>query len=147
MEPLPYVDDQDRVIHASPEQVWPALLATARANGTSPPGPIARAMRLAPAVRGGDWSLPQVGDSVPGFQVTAIEPLRRVELRGGHRFSTYRLDFTLDDLDGHVRLHATTWAAFPGVGGRIYRALVIGSGGHRMIVGRMLRDVEQRVAA
>ena len=30
--------------------------------------------------------------------------------------------------DGSTRLAAQTWAAFPGVKGRIYRALVIGSG-------------------
>lgn len=31
-----------------------------------------------------------------------------------------------------------TFAKFPGIRGKIYRALVIGSGGHRVMVRRML---------
>jgi hypothetical protein len=44
------------------------------------------------------------------------------------------------DLDGG-RLHARTQAAFPGLRGRLYRAAVIGSGGHRIITRRLLRQV------
>lgn len=40
-------------------------------------------------------------------------------------------------------MRAVTLAAFPGIHGRVYRALVIGSGGHRIVVRRML----QRIAA
>jgi hypothetical protein len=36
---------------------------------------------------------------------------------------------------------ARTWAEFPGPAGAAYRALVIGSGGHRLVVRRMLRRV------
>ena len=43
---------------------------------------------------------------------------------GVHPAPTYPTDRT--------RLAAQTWAAFPGIKGRIYRALVIGSGGHRV---------------
>ena len=40
---------------------------------------------------------------------------------------------------GGSRARAQTWAAFPGPQGRIYRALVIGSGMHAVMVRRMIR--------
>jgi hypothetical protein len=40
-----------------------------------------------------------------------------------------------------TRLRATTWAAFPGVAGTVYRALVIGTGGHRIVVRRILKRI------
>jgi hypothetical protein len=42
---------------------------------------------------------------------------------------------------GGTRVTAQTWAAFPGIRGRLYRAMVIGSGGHRVVVRRMLRNI------
>jgi hypothetical protein len=42
-------------------------------------------------------------------------------------------------------LRALTFAAFPGVHGKAYRALVIGSGGHRIVVRRMLKRVAAAV--
>ena len=39
------------------------------------------------------------------------------------------------------RLRARTHAAFPGILGRLYRAAVIGSGGHRLMTRRLLRQV------
>ena len=40
--------------------------------------------------------------------------------------------FALDHESAHrTRLRALTWANFPGIHGKIYRALVIGTGGHR----------------
>jgi hypothetical protein len=41
-------------------------------------------------------------------------------------------------------LRARSYAEFPGPAGRVYRALVIGSGGHRIMVRRLLRDVADR---
>ncbi len=43
--------------------------------------------------------------------------------------------------EGGSRLRARTDAIFPGVRGSVYRALVIGSGGHKFIVKWMLRDI------
>jgi hypothetical protein len=74
---------------------------------------------------------------VPGFRVVEAEPCRRLALRGRHRFSNYALTFVLDG----DRLRAQTHAAFPGVLGRLYRAAVIGSGGHRLVTRRLLRQV------
>ena len=54
----------------------------------------------------------------------------------------YKLVFELaDEGRGHTRLRALTWAAFPGIAGKVYRALVIGSGGHRIVVRRMLKRI------
>src|SRR5262249_25304184 len=77
------------------------------------------------------------GDAVPGFRVVEAEHGRRLALRGRHRFANYALTFVLDG--GSLR--AETHAAFPGVLGRLYRAAVIGSGGHRLVTRRLLCQV------
>ncbi len=59
----------------------------------------------------------------------------------------YKLIFLLSDADGGTRVAAQTWAAFPGLKGRIYRALVIGSGGHRIVVRRMLKRIAAQAAS
>jgi hypothetical protein len=74
---------------------------------------------------------------VPGFRVVEAESGRRLALRGRHRFSNYALTFVLDG----DRLRAQTHATFPGVLGWLYRAAVIGSGGHRLVTRRLLRQV------
>jgi hypothetical protein len=56
----------------------------------------------------------------------------------------YRLTFTLaDGPDETTQLRALTYAAFPGVRGQVYRALVIGSNAHRVAVAHMLRSVRR----
>jgi hypothetical protein len=77
------------------------------------------------------------GEAVPGFRVVEAEPGRRLVLGGRHRFSRYTLTFVIED--GFLR--AQTHAAFPGVLGRLYRAAVIGSGAHRVVTRRLLRQV------
>jgi hypothetical protein len=72
-----------------------------------------------------------------GFRVTESEPGRRLVLRGRHRFAIYALTFVVDG--GSLR--ARTDAAFPGLLGRLYRAAVIGSGGHPLVARRLLRRV------
>lgn len=77
-----------------------------------------------------------------GFRVTEAAPPHRLVLEGRHPFSRYALVFALDDPEsGATRLRAQTWAAFPGLKGRVYRALVIGSGAHAVLVRRMLRGI------
>ena len=66
-------------------------------------------------------------------------------LEGEHRFSRYALIFHLDPLPGgRSRVRAETRAAFPGLRGRAYRALVIGTRGHVLAVKRLLRAVRAR---
>jgi hypothetical protein len=75
-----------------------------------------------------------------GFHVTESAAPRRLVLEGRHPFSKYALVFLIDAREGGgSRARAQTWAAFPGPQGRIYRALVIGSGMHAVMVRRMLR--------
>jgi hypothetical protein len=124
---LPFVDEHRARLPHSRERVWSALDRYA-----------ARSLRLPPLLA------PVLGtDPAEGFARTTVRPPDRLDLEGRHRFSTYLLRFDLDeDGDGTV-LRASTYAVFPGLRGRVYRALVIGSGGHAVAVRRMLRAVER----
>ncbi|WP_238815912.1 hypothetical protein [Nocardia brasiliensis] len=78
-----------------------------------------------------------------GFGLDAAEEPSRLALSGRHWFSRYALIFELDEQGANrTRLRARSLANFPGPHGKIYRALVIGSGGHRLVVRRMLRRIE-----
>lgn len=79
-----------------------------------------------------------------GFDVTeSVEP-RRLSLGGRHRFSRYRLDFELSDAaGGGTCVHARSYAAFPGIHGRVYRALVIGTRLHVVATNYMLRRIRK----
>ncbi|HYP49028.1 MAG TPA: hypothetical protein VEQ61_10360 [Thermoleophilaceae bacterium] len=75
-----------------------------------------------------------------GFTVTESTAPRRLVLEGRHPFSRYALVFLIDPAgDGGSVLRAQTSAAFPGLAGTAYRALVVGSGAHAIVVRRMLR--------
>lgn len=136
MDPLPYVDEHERQLDASAETVWWALLRVLR-RAFGGGGTIARILGCDPA-RGTAEFAGRPGDAVPGFRVVEAEPGRRLALRGRHRFADYALTFVYDG----ARLRARTHAAFPGLRGRLYRAAVIGSGGHRIVTRRLLRQVE-----
>lgn len=63
-------------------------------------------------------------------------------MQGRHPFAIYRWVFELDaDAPGRTRVRSATWAAFPGIHGKIYRALVIGTGGHRVAVQWTLKRI------
>lgn len=147
MEQLPYIDEHRTRIAAPTAAAWDALLSALSSQFGAVPAPLARAWGLSPRERRGDWSRsPRPGDSVPGFEVAEIDSGRRLALQGHHRFSRYALVFELDPAGDACTLRAQSWAAFPGVKGAGYRALVIGTGGHRVAVRRLLRTVERRVA-
>ncbi len=100
-------------------------------------------VRAAPGLRSGERLrrfLRKPEDAIPGFRVTEAEPGRRLVLRGRHRFAIYELAL----LYNGTQLSAQTHAAFPGLKGRLYRALVIGSGGHTLITRFLLRRVARR---
>lgn len=123
MERLPYIDEHAISVDASRADTWSALL---RVMCRDPHDP----------------------STVPiGFTLDEARPPQRFALKGRHWFAVYRWVFELDELDGPpgTRLRAATWADFPGVHGKVYRALVIGTGGHRIVVRRTLKRVAAAV--
>jgi hypothetical protein len=137
VEPLPFVDEHRLSLAMGAEAGWRALVAVLGATGARG-GRLARLLGCEPA-RGSAEFTGRPGEAAPGFRVTAAEPGRRLELRGRHRFTDYALTFRFDGGE----LAAVTHAAFPGLAGRLYRALVIGSGAHRAVARLLLRRVDR----
>ena len=120
MERLPYIDQHAITVPASRQDTWSALLRVMCRDPLDP-------------------------SSFPtGFVLDEARPYDRFALKGRHPFAVYKLVFELDSRSGSTRLRAVTWAAFPGLHGKAYRALVIGSGGHRVVVRRMLKHIATR---
>ena len=139
METLPLVDEHRLKIPASSEEIWVALLGVVRRD-MGGGAAFARALGCDPAQGTADFA-GRPGDCVPGFRVAEAEPGRRLVLHGRHRFASYALTFVVDA----SQLRARTDATFPGLLGAIYRAAVIGRGGHRLVTRRLLRRVAQAV--
>jgi hypothetical protein len=138
MTDLPYIDEHTRAVTTTTDETWRSVVRTLRSEFASG-APFARALGAAPNDVSGDWSGSGdlTGATLPGFTVVTAQRPSRIELAGKHRFSRYKLVILIDD--GRVR--AQTYAAFPGVSGRMYKALVIGSRVHRLVVRRMLRRI------
>jgi hypothetical protein len=121
MERLPYIDEHAIAVHASPEETWSALLRVLCRDPRDP-------------------------TTVPiGFVLDEARPGERFALKGRHLFAVYKWVFELDpDGSDHTLVRSATWAKFPGLHGKIYRALVIGTGGHRVVVRWTLRRIAQR---
>jgi hypothetical protein len=127
---LPYVDEHAVVIRRSRDVVWAAVEQYARGLGFGRHNPLAVVLGTQP--RGGF----RVAESVPG---------EHVALEGRHHFSRYRLVFELGPSSAEgIRLSAHTYAEFPGVRGRIYRALVIGSHAHAVLTSGMVKSIAWR---
>ncbi len=127
MESLPLIDEHRREVRATPGRTWDAVVAFVHAGLLRPaPTSFVRLWRLSPA---------------SGFAIAEESPPRHLVLRGQHRFSRYELAFDVAPGSGSVVLTARTAAEFPGISGSVYRALVIGSGGHGVIVRHMLRRI------
>jgi len=144
-EGLSHVDQHSVSIDAAPDATWEALLRVAEGSFASArAGHAARLLGCADVAAAGPRPL-SVDSTFPGFRVAVAERPRELALLGRHRFSDYALIFRFDELDGErTRLRAETRAEFPGLRGRIYRAMVIGSGGHVLVVRRLLGAVRQR---
>lgn len=136
---LPFVDRHCIQVAGSPADTWAALAhVLARSFGGKASSWFARVVGCTDtAVTGAPLS---VGSTVAGFRVVEVQSERSVTLAGHHRFSRYALIF---DLEGDT-LCATTRAEFPGLHGRAYSTVVIGSGGHVVVVKRILEAVKRR---
>ena len=73
-----------------------------------------------------------------------LAPPHGLTLDGTHRFARHEMAFALDEREpSDTELSVITRAAFPGPVGRIYRGLVIGSGGHVLATLRLLKAVKR----
>ncbi|MFE4307270.1 hypothetical protein [Streptomyces sp. NPDC056891] len=144
MSLLPFVDEHVVVVDAGVEEVWPRLLVkVGRSLSTGGGARYARVVGAVPRESGGVRPL-GAGSEFPGFRVARLVPGRELALEGRHRFSSYSLVFRVEELaGGRCRLRAETRAVFPGAAGRVYRALVIGSGGHAFAMRRLLAGYRQ----
>ena len=139
---LPYIDEHDVFVAASPETVWGHLAAAVARPGRAASA-VALLVGAVPRRASGD-PLTE-GATLPGFGVREAVPGDRLVLVGRHRFAEYALVYALAEEPGGTRLRARTHARFPGIRGGLYRTVVIRSGGHRVLVRRVLRGV--RIAA
>lgn len=128
---MPFVDEHAIRIAASRELVWAALQSYADASLRIGEGnPLAKILGTEPPA---------------GFEVLESTPAGRLALVGRHRFSRYMLVFELTDThDGATLLRAKTHGAFPGVRGRIYRTLVVGTRAHTLATNHILRSTRRR---
>jgi hypothetical protein len=142
---LSFIDEFARMVEASAPAVYEALTRhLSRSLGTA--GARVAGGLLGCAHRGASLTTPPVeGQEVSGFVVVEAKAPNRLVLEGRHRFASYRLSFTVDPLaHDRTQLSARTDALFPGFTGALYRALVIGSGGHEIVARRMLAAVARR---
>lgn len=125
---LPFVDEHAILIPAPRDRVWEALVRRAGSLSSGGGSPLTRLLGTDPPA---------------GFAVTESVAGQRLTLTGRHRFSQYRLVFELADAIGGTHLQALTYAVFPGVRGRAYRALVIGSRAHVVATNLILRSIRR----
>jgi len=144
-ERLPRVDEHSVEIAAGAEAIWEALLRVVEGSfGSARTARVARLLGCADVDAAGPRPL-DTGSALPGFHVESAIRTEQLALAGSHRFSEYALIFRLEELSGErTRLRAETRATFPGLPGRTYRALVIGTRGHVLVTNRLLRAVKRR---
>src|SRR4051794_2396917 len=139
-EELPRIDEHSVTVAASPDAAWDAAVESIRRSfAGAPTPPVARVLGCDPAVATGEW--PAVGAAVPGFRVATAERPHLLVVEGRHRFSRYGIVVRIEPAGGGARVTAESRAAFSGLHGRAYRLAVVGSGGHALAVGRLLRHV------
>jgi hypothetical protein len=140
---LPYIDEHAIDVDAPADRVWPILGQIVAGSFSQRAEQVGRILGVRPGKSEGD---PLVeGSTVVGFRVARAEAPKLLALEGEHRFARYSLTFRLDQRSvDQTTVRAETRAAFPGAAGKVYRALVIGTRGHVVVVRRMLRAVKRR---
>jgi len=141
---LPPLDEHVVRTFAHPAQVWEVLPAGIAAVFDHPRGRALAGLLGCRERRAGKSFTAVEGATIPGFRVVRIVAQREIALEGRHRFARYLLTFRVEPRDGGTTLRAATRAEFPGVHGALYRALVVGSGGHRVVTRRILNSIARR---
>lgn len=141
---LPFVDEHTIIVTADTARVWSALSRVVdRSFSGTGKALFARVLGCDDLASSDRGALAQ-GSTRPGFHVCTAIAGRELSLEGRHRFSHYALTFHLEELaDDRTRVSAQTRAEFPKLRGRRYRALVIGTGGHVLVVHHMLAGVKR----
>lgn len=158
---LSFIDGYSIEAKAPPEQVWDVIVERVLPRFGGGFGPVAtgrvgqvgtRILRApyAPPVRAGAGARvagagPRPPSVIMGFRVERAERPGLIELVGEHRFARYSLTLrvTPSGSGSMSRLSAETRAAFRGSAGRLYRAAVIGTGAHRLVVSRLLHRIRR----
>ena len=130
MSELPFVDEHEILIPAPRDHVWRTLRRYVDSSlGVGARNPVAWILGTQPRA---------------GFEVEREIPAEQLDMAGRHRFSRYRLVFELADAaDDETQLSARTYAEFPGLRGRAYRALVIGTRLHVLATNQILRSIRR----
>ncbi|MGH2976406.1 MAG: hypothetical protein ACRDLL_16315 [Solirubrobacterales bacterium] len=136
---LPHIDEHRVSIGANAATTWEALQRVmGNSSGSGTTTRFARLLGCVDTEASGPRPL-TTGSALPGFHVERARPAEELALAGAHRFSDYALIFRLDAEDGgRTLLRAETRAAFPGLKGGGYRALVIGTRIHVLATRRLL---------
>ncbi len=140
---MPHIDEHAVDIAADSDAVWTALILMIRDTFSGAVGSRFACLLRCDPKELSDWSHPGPGSSLPGFRVGTIERPKLIALTGRHRFSEYALIFRIEETNGGTRCRAESRAHFLGWPGRLYRTAVIGSGGHEILVRRMLRSIRR----
>jgi hypothetical protein len=138
----PFIDEHRRAVDKPVAEVWEALVGVV-AHDAAPLRRLgALLLGARPSTASGEGLA--AGSTVPGFVVARARPPELLVLQGTHRFSSYTLVFRLDPTPYGTSIAAVSAARFPGVTGRLYRALVVGSRLHRLAVRSLLRRIAIR---
>lgn len=141
---LPFIDEHAIDVAASRERTWEALVAVVSQSFQGRSTELL-ARLLGASERGPSGRPGEPGSTIAGFRIAAADAPTLLALEGRHRFSRYALVFHLDPLPGgHCLLRAETRAEFGGVHGRLYRAAVIGTRGHVLVLRRLLGAIRAR---
>jgi hypothetical protein len=144
LEMLPPIDEHEIEVDAPAEVTWAALFPTLEESlDTKFSRRYSAKVGAVDTDCHGDLHHP--GGTLPGFVVSrAIAPVM-LALLGEHRFSRYAIVFRIDLLPGQrSRVRLETRAQFDGPRGKLYKAGVIGTGGHAIVVRRLLRSIKRR---
>ena len=144
IEELPPIDEHGVLVLAPPSVVWQVLLTTLRRSlSRRSAARYARLVGCSETQVSGEPD--RIGSTLPGFVVARVIEPAVLALEGQHRFSRYGLVFRLEPTkDERTLLRAESRAEFPGILGRLYRLLVIGTRGHVLAVNSILRRVRRR---